>query len=250
MVERRTFCRVTRPLIAVTCYREQASWGVWHRPADLLGTGYADAVLDAGGAPVLLPPLPAAVPDILAAVDGVVLAGGADLDPTRYGAQRHPSTGPSRPDRDAAELAVVAASVERELPVLAICRGMQVLNVALGGTLEQHLPDRLGTHPHQDGDGRFRQRTVRVEDGSRLASIVGRQLDVSCYHHQGVDRLGQGLSPVAWSEDGVLEAVELARPGFAIGVQSHPEESDDRRLFAALVQAAVARRAKRAAART
>lgn len=232
---------MARPLIAVTCYREEASWGVWRRPADLLGAGYADAVLDAGGAPVLLPPLAAAVPDVLAAVDGVVLAGGADLDPARYGAARHPCTGPARPDRDAAELAAVNLALEQALPILAVCRGMQVLNVALGGTLVQHLPDHPGTAPHLDGDGRFRQQTVRVGEGSRLASIVGSRLDVSCYHHQAVERPGDGVVPVAWSADGVIEAVELDRPAFALGVQSHPEESDDRRLFAALVEASAAR---------
>lgn len=234
---------MTRPLIAVTSYREEASWGVWHRPADLLGAGYADAVLAAGGAPVLLPPLPAAVPAVVAAVDAVVLAGGPDVDPGRYGAVRDPATGPGRPDRDAAELLLVGACLERHLPLLAICRGMQVLNVAQRGSLVQHLPAVAGTAPHRDGEGDFRARTIRVEPGSRLASIVGLQLDVHCYHHQAVDRLGDGLVPVAWSEDGVVEAVELDGPGFAVGVQSHPEESGDRRLFTALIEAAAQRRA-------
>jgi gamma-glutamyl-gamma-aminobutyrate hydrolase PuuD len=233
---------MARPVIAVTTYREHASWGVWRRPADLLGTGYADAVLAAGGAPVLLPPLPDAVPAVLDAVDGVVLAGGADLDPGLYDAPRDPATGAPRPDRDAAELAVAQACVERGLPLLAVCRGMQVLDVALGGTLCQHLPSIEGTSAHRGADGEFTERTVHVAPQSRLAAVVGTSLAVHCYHHQALDRIGEGLTPVAWSEDGVVEAVEHDGPGFVLGVQSHPEESEDRRLFSALVRAAADRR--------
>ena len=234
---------MARPVIGITTYREQAAWGVWHRPADLLGAGYADAVLDAGGAPVLLPPLPDALDDALGALDGVVLAGGADLDPQRYGAPRDPATGPPRRDRDDAELLLARACLERGTPLLAICRGMQVLDVALGGTLVQHLPAVPGTADHRGGDGVFVEREVRVEPGSRLAQVVGERLAVHCYHHQAVERLGEGLVPVAWSEDGVVEAVELPSPSFVLGVQSHPEESADRRLFAALVDAAASVRA-------
>ena len=229
---------MARPVIAVTTYREPAAWGVWRRPADLLGTGYADAVLAAGGAPVLLPPLPDAVPSVLDAVDGVVLAGGADLDPSLYEAARNPATGPPRPDRDGTELAVATACLARGLPLLAVCRGMQVLDVALGGTLCQHLPDVDGTRPHRGADGEFTQRTVRIAPDSRRAQVVGPSFAVHCYHHQALDRLGAGLRAVGWSEDGVVEAVELDGPAFVLGVQSHPEESDDRRLFAALVRAA------------
>jgi putative glutamine amidotransferase len=225
-----------RPVIAITTYREDAAWGVWRRPADLLGAGYADAVLAAGGAPVLLPPLAEAAVDVLRAVDGVVLAGGADVEPQRYDAPRDPATGPPRPDRDEAELALTRACLERGVPLLAICRGMQILDVALGGDLIQHLPVELS---HRGGEGFFQRRTVDVEAGSRLASIVGTRFEVHCYHHQAVGRLGEGLRPVAWSEDGVVEAVELrgAEP-LVLGVQSHPEESADRRLFEALVRAA------------
>lgn len=231
-----------RPVIGITTYREPASWGVWQRPADLLGAGYADAVVAAGGAPVLLPPLPEVALDALQALDALVLAGGADVDPQRYAAGRDPATGPPRQDRDDTELALARACLEREVPLLAICRGLQVLNVALGGTLVQHLPDVAGTAAHRAGDGRFHERTLDVAPGSRLAALVGDRLDVHCYHHQAVDRLADGLRAVAWSEDGVVEAVERVPEGaFVLGVQAHPEESADRRLFAALTDAAARR---------
>lgn len=229
---------MTRPVIGVTTYRETAQWGVWSRPADLLGAGYADAVLAAGGAPVLLPPLPDAVADVVAVLDGVVLAGGADVSPSRYAAPRDPRTGPERADRDESELAIAAACLTRGLPMLAICRGMQVLDVALGGTLHQHLPDRPGTDAHRRGDGEFAEHCVRVARGSRLERVVGGELEVHCYHHQALDRLGEGLRAVAWSDDGVVEAVEHESLPFVVGVQSHPEESADRRLFTALVEQA------------
>lgn len=227
-----------RPVIGITTYREEASWGRWRRSADLLGVRYADAVVAAGGAPVLLPPVPSTALDTLHVLDALVLAGGADLDPGRYGATLDPATGPPRPDRDASELLLARLCVDRAIPLLAICRGMQVLNVTLGGDLVQHLPDRPGSAPHRGGDAVFHARTVRVAPDTRLHSIVGQELDVHCYHHQAVRRLGEGLRATAWSEDGVVEAVEPAAPsGFVLGVQAHPEESDDRRLFAALVAA-------------
>ena len=233
---------MARPVIGITTYREDAAWGVWRRPADLLGAGYADAVLDAGGAPVLLPPLADAVPDVLGALDGVVLAGGADVDPQRYDAPRDPATGPPRRDRDETELALARACLDRGTPLLAICRGMQVLDIALGGSLVQHLADVPDLADHRGGDGVFVEREIRVQPGSRLAGIVGERLPVHCYHHQALDRLGDGVVPVAWSEDGLVEAVEVTGAAFAVGVQSHPEESADRRLFAALVDAAAGAR--------
>jgi putative glutamine amidotransferase len=232
---------MTRPVIGITTYREPAAWGVWRRPADLLGTGYADAVHDAGGAPVLLPPLPESVPHALRALDGLVLAGGSDVDPQRYGAPHGAATGPPRPQRDEAELLLARACLDAGVPLLAICRGLQVLNVALGGDLVQHLPDVPGSAPHRGGDGVFHERTVQVDPGSLLGATVGPALDVHCYHHQAVARLGDGLRAVAWSEDGVVEALERVSPeGFVLAVQSHPEESADRRLFTALVVAAAA----------
>jgi putative glutamine amidotransferase len=231
-------CGMRRPVIGITTYREEASWGVWRRSADLLGARYTDAVVAAGGAPVLLPPVPSTALDVVHVLDGLVLAGGADLDPERYGAIPDPATGPPRRDRDDTELLLARVCVDRGTPLLAICRGMQVLNVALGGDLVQHLPDVPGSAPHRGKDAVFHPRPVRVAPDTALQSIVGQELDVHCYHHQAVGRLGEGLRAVAWSEDGVVEAVEPAVPsGFVLGVQAHPEESDDRRLFAALVAA-------------
>ena len=227
-----------RPVIGITTYRETAAWGVWHRPADLLGAGYADAVVAAGGAPVLVPPVPSTALDALEALDGLVLAGGADVQPECYGAVAEPTTGAPRPERDESELQLARACLARGTPLLAICRGLQVVNVALGGDLVQHLPDVPDTGAHRGGDGVFHERTIRVDQGSRLGSVVGGQLDVHCYHHQAVGRLADGLRAVAWSEDGVVEAVEPAEPaGFVVAVQAHPEESADRRLFHALVDA-------------
>ena len=231
-----------RPVIGITSYRETASWGVWHRPADLLGAGYADAVADAGGAPVLLPPVPSTALDALAALDGLVLAGGADVQPECYGAVADPATGAPRPERDESELLLARACLEQGTPLLAICRGLQVVNVALGGDLVQHLPDVEGAAPHRRGDGLFHERSVRVDVGSRLAEPVGLELAVHSYHRQAVGRLADGLRAVAWSEDGVVEAVEPLDPaGFVVAVQAHPEESADRRLFRGLVDAAARR---------
>jgi len=234
---------MSRPVIGITTYREDASWGVWQRPADLLSAGYADAVVDAGGAPVLLPPLREAALEVLRVLDGLVLSGGADVDPSRYGADPHARTGFARTDRDETELLLAAACWEQSLPLLAICRGMQVLNVALGGDLVQHLPDVEGSAAHRGVDGVFAQRTLSVDPGSLLGGLVGTSLDVQCYHHQGVGRVGDGLRAVAWSEDALVEALERIDGGaFLLAVQSHPEESADRRLFARLVEAAAAPR--------
>ncbi len=228
-----------RPVIGITTYREPASWGVWRRPADLLGTAYADAVLEAGGAPVLLPPLPEAALDVLRILDGVVLAGGADVDPGRYGASPHPETGVPRSDRDETELLLATACWQRGIPLLAICRGMQVLNVALGGDLVQHLPDVDGAADHRGADGVFEERTLSVDPHSVLGRAVGTSLDVHCYHHQGVGRVAHGLRPVAWSQDGLVEGLESVEgAAFVLAVQSHPEESADRRLFTRLIEAA------------
>lgn len=234
-----TVACMSRPIIGVTTYREHAAWGVWSQAADLIGVTYTDAVAEAGGVPVLLPPLPDGVLGALPALDGLVLTGGGDVDPGLYGATPHPATDPPQPERDRAEIALLRACLESGTPLLAICRGLQVLNVALGGTLHQHLPDVPGAGPHRGPAGVFHHHHVRVASPSRLASLVGPALDAHCYHHQAIDRLGPGVRAVAWSEDGIVEAVELAgAPGFVLGVQSHPEASDDRRLFAGLVTAA------------
>jgi anthranilate synthase component 2/putative glutamine amidotransferase len=167
-----------------------------------------------------------------------VLAGGADLEPERYGQAPGPHTTVLRPDRDATELAVLQAALARDLPLLAICRGMQLLNVALGGDLVQHLPDVPGTTCHDPGPGLFERRQVHTAPGSELHRLLGPTAAVDCHHHQAVDRIAPDLTPSAWADDGVVEAVEAAGRSFCVGVQCHPEAGDDRRLFAAHVSAA------------
>ncbi|MGH3715290.1 MAG: gamma-glutamyl-gamma-aminobutyrate hydrolase family protein [Micromonosporaceae bacterium] len=226
-----------RPVIGVTTYAEEARWGVWSRPAALLPRTYVDVVAAAGGIPVLLPPTPGAA-EAIGAVDALVLAGGADVDPASYGAERDPRTGPTHPERDAAEVALLRAALDAGTPVLGVCRGMQLLNVALGGTLIQHLPDALGHTAHQPAPARFGRSEVKVRPASRLARIIGTALSVPCYHHQGVRRLGADLLPSAWAADETVEAIEHRNHPFVIGVQWHPEEGTDVRLFRALVEAA------------
>src|SRR4051794_10277415 len=169
-----------RPLIGITTYREQARWGFWDVPAVLLPANYADAVAEAGGEPVLLP-TGAVSAAITGRLDGLVIAGGADVDPARYGQDAGPNTLSTRPERDASEIALLQAALDEDLPVLAICRGMQLLNVLLGGTLMQHLPDRPGTEPHQLGLGLFAERQVHTEAASAIGAILGPVLPVDCH---------------------------------------------------------------------
>jgi putative glutamine amidotransferase len=231
-----------QPLIGLSAYCEEARWAHWRKPAVLLPTDYAEQVTAAGGIPVLLPPLPgvAAAADRL---DGLLLTGGGDIDPGRYGAQPHPRTSRVSGPRDAAELELLDAATQERLPVLGVCRGMQLVNVARGGTLCQHLPDDAG---HALAPGMFGSHPVRVAAGTRLAGILGANgdgVDVPTAHHQAVDRLGDGLVASAWAEDGVVEAVEAGAGGdpFLLAVQWHPEVGTDPRLVAALVAAAAAR---------
>lgn len=209
---------------------------MWDTDCVLLPRSYTDAVLAAGGAPVLLPPATASAAAV-DRLDAVVLSGGADVDPARYGAPAHPETGPLRDDRDAAELAVLDRALARGVPVLAVCRGLQLLTVALGGTLVQHLPDAVGHHGHNPRPGVYGTTDVTLVPGSRAAAALGSGVRARCHHHQAVDRLGDGLVVTGRAGDGTVEAVERAGPGFVLGVQWHPEQ-DDPRLFAALVRAA------------
>ncbi len=227
-----------RPLIGISTYREQARWGYWDVPAVLLPASYADAVAECGGEPVLLP-TGSITAGVVARLDGLVLAGGADIDPARYGQAAGAHTTVVRPDRDDAEVAVLAAALDRDLPLLAICRGMQLLNVALGGALVQHLPDVPGTGSHSGGPGVFARREVRTAAGSRLAALLGPAATAECHHHQALGRVAECLTSAAWAEDGVLEGVEAAGRRFCLGVQWHPEAGEDRRLFRALVDAAL-----------
>jgi putative glutamine amidotransferase len=229
-------------VIGLTTYLEQAKTGVWDVPASFLPQVYFEAVTRAGGIAVLLPPQPAS-PEIAArvldSIDGLVITGGKDVDPARYGQQPHPTTDDPRPDRDEWEDALLTAAIERKLPFLGICRGAQVLNVARGGTLHQHLPEVVGHDGYQLGDGNFNTVPVSVDDGSDLHELIGDGVDVAVYHHQAIDQLGDGLRVTARTADGVIEAVELDSVPFGVAVQWHPEETlDDLRLFAGLVEAA------------
>jgi putative glutamine amidotransferase len=226
------------PVIGVTTYLEQSKFGLWDTPAAVLARGYLDGVVNGGGVPVLLPPVGEVTADLLSRVDGLIVAGGADVDPVHYGADRAPETGPPRPDRDHAEHVLIEAALANGVPLLAVCRGMQLLNVVLGGTLHQHLPDNVGNTDHLPAPGVFGRVGVKVLPDSRLSAIMGSDVDVHCHHHQSIDTLGAGLVSVAWAGDGVVEAVELAEPEFVLGVQWHPEENGaDSRLFEALVNA-------------
>jgi gamma-glutamyl-gamma-aminobutyrate hydrolase PuuD len=235
--------RPAPPLVGLTTYREQASWGVWSMPADLLPADYADGVRAAGGVPLLLPPSdPDVASPALDAVHGLLVAGGPDVDPARYGAARNAATGPPRHGRDAWELALVRAAIERDLPVLAVCRGMQVLNVALGGDLRQHLPDDVGTDLHCPTVGVHGRHGVALAAGSTLHSVLGDDTEVATYHHQGLGRLGAGLTATGWADDGVVEGVELAGRSWVLGVQWHPEAFAGEPMFAAFVAACLAYR--------
>jgi gamma-glutamyl-gamma-aminobutyrate hydrolase PuuD len=230
------------PVIGISSYAESASWGVWHRAATLLPRTYVDAVAAAGGAPVLLPPVPESMSTMLAAMDGIVLSGGPDIDPARYGANPHDQTTTPQHTRDEAEFQLVAAALAADVPVLAICRGMQLLNVARGGRLHQHVPDVVGTNNHRIATATYARAEVGIRPGSRLADVLGERALISCYHHQAIESLGDGVEPVAWAADGTIEAVELPSRRFALGVQWHPEEDlEDLRLFTALMRAAADR---------
>lgn len=234
-----------RPVIGLTTYLQQAQTGVWDVRASFLPSIYVDGVTMAGGIATLLPPQP--VDDeigsrVLDGVDGLVITGGRDVDPSAYGQQAHPTTDQPARDRDAFEFALVRGALARRLPILGICRGAQVLNVALGGTLHQHLPDVLGHTRHQAGNAVFTTSSVRTVPGTKLAKLIGDSSDAQCYHHQAIDRLGQGLIVSAQDGvDGVIEGVELPGEQFVLAVQWHPEERlDDLRLFAGVVEAASA----------
>lgn len=232
------------PVIGLSAYCEDARWAYWHKPAVLLPVNYAEQVAAAGGIPLLLPPLPG-VAGAVDRLDGLLLTGGGDIDPGRYGAEPHPRTTRVSGPRDAAELELLDAAAAAGLPVLGICRGMQLVNVARGGTLRQHLPADAG---HFAAPGTFGSHPVRVAAGTRLAGIVGANgsgVDVPTAHHQAIDRIGDGLVAAAWTEDGVIEAVEPSATGesFLLAVQWHPETGTDPRLIEALVAAASERMA-------
>lgn len=238
-------------MIGLTTYLQQAQTGVWDVRASFLPAIYFEGIGLAGGISVLLPPQPVddAIADrVLDGLDGLIITGGRDVDPAAYGSERHPSTDEPVEDsrtRDAFELALLQSALRRGVPVLGICRGAQVLNVALGGTLHQHLPDVVGHTRHQQGNAVFSTSTITTVPGTRVAEMVGPSTEAQCYHHQAIDRLGDGLIISASDSDGVIEAVEVDQdrhPGqWVVAVQWHPEERlDDLRVFAGLVGAAAA----------
>ncbi|MBA2560673.1 MAG: gamma-glutamyl-gamma-aminobutyrate hydrolase family protein [Propionibacteriales bacterium] len=233
---------MTRPIIGVTSYCDPATWGRWTRvPAVLVPERYIGHVRAAGGLPVVVPPLgDGATPDdaeaMLARLDGLVLIGGADVESRHYGQEPHLLAQESRVDRDASEL-LLATTARDRIPVLGVCRGMQIMAVAAGGVLEQHLPDRIGHLEHAPGPATYGRRVVEPRRGSRLASLLGDRLEVNCHHHQGVAS-HPSYEVAAWSSDGVIEAIESPDSAFHIGVQWHPETGADGRLFDALVSAA------------
>jgi putative glutamine amidotransferase len=230
----------SKPVIGISAYREEADWGSWHGVrADLLPASYAEAVTAAGGVPVLLPAsLDAeAAAAVLSRVDGLILAGGADVNPAQYRADAAPQTSGWRTDRDASELALLDEARGRALPTLGICRGMQIMAVAAGGSLAQHVPDLVGHQGHSPAPGVYGRTSVEVAPASQLAGILGDRLTVPCHHHQSVDE-HPGFAPVARAADGLLEAMENPDLPFWLAVQWHPETDTDRRLFDALVAAA------------
>ena len=227
-----------RPLIGITTYVDHARWGVWETEAALIPYRYVVAVQRAGGRALLLPPSDDAAPETVAALDGIIFSGGPDLDPALYGQ----SPAPGRAGRDSSEVALMREALDQKAPLLGICRGMQLLNVVLGGDLDKEQPGSL----HLEEPGTLAEHDVTIAPDSPLGRLLGERAPVHSHHHQGLRRLGRGLRAVAWAEDGVIEGV--ATPdGFAIGVLWHPEESEDRRLFEALVGVAKTRAEQREA---
>ena len=236
-----------RPIIGITSYAQPAKWGAWDLPAALVPLYYVESVHQAGGRALLVPPSDDAVQETLDVLDGIVFSGGIDIDPAVYGAERHPATDPAQAHRDAGELALLAAALERDIPTLAICRGFQLLNVLRGGDLVQHLPEAVGHEGHRETLGVFSKHPVEITEGTQLEAILGpRHGSVRSSHHQGVGKVGEGLVESAYAEDGSLEAIEDPSKRFALGVLWHPEmEDDDKRLFEALVAEARSYRADR-----
>lgn len=233
-------------LIGVTAATEPARWGVWNQPADLAPTGYSLTVQRAGGVTLLLPTDPAVTEDpgpLLDRLDGLILAGGADVDPASYEVEPAPRTADTRPERDEFEIALAKAALERDLPLLGVCRGFQVINVAAGGTLTQHLPDVLGHERHRTVAGQFDEHEVELTEGSMIAGLCSSdRLTVQSHHHQGLDRIGDGLEVTGIAiPDRIPEAFEVTARSFALGVQWHPEIDENDSLVAALVAAARAR---------
>ena len=228
-----------RPVVGITSYaEEQVRWGPWTEAAALVPLAYVRAIERAGGRPLLIPPSEEAIDETLDALDGIVFSGGSDLHPGLYEAEAHPETADVREERDHAEMALLKAALERDMPVLAVCRGSQVLNVALGGDLVQHLPDTLGHDEHRPVNGEWAEHDVRLDQASRVGGLLGERAPVKSHHHQGYGRIGEGLRETGWADDGTVEALEDQSKRFTVGVLWHPEEGEDMALFEGLVEEA------------
>ena len=227
-----------QPIVGVSALVEIVRFGAWTTPSAVVPMAYVRALEHSGARALAIPPSVDAIEETLDVFDALILSGGIDVDPIAYGADPHPETSGVQPERDRAELALVTAALERDMPVLAVCRGSQVLNVARGGDLVQHLPDVVGHDRHRHTPGVFADHDVELEVGSRLESILGERAPVKSHHHQGFGRIGDDLRVAAWADDGTPEALEAEGQRFAVGVLWHPEESDDFRLFETLADEA------------
>ena len=237
---------MSRPTIGITSYWAEVQLGKWQSRATVTFHGYVEGTRLAGGRPLVIPADPYLVDDpddVLDLLDGIVFVGGDDVAPELYGAKRHPATGPRNERRDAVELSLMRRALDRDLPLLAICRGFQVLNVARGGTLVQHLADHIDQLPHRADDSHYGVHDVVTVEGSRLRSIVGERATVHSHHHQGADRIGEGLTVTATAvPDGIAEGLEDAGKRFCVGVLWHPDadaEGSGASLFETLVSSSV-----------
>jgi putative glutamine amidotransferase len=226
-----------RPIVGITTDVQLTSFGAWTEESALVPTDYTRAVERAGGRAMLVPP----------SDDGLVLSGGSDLDPASYGQELHPETKGVIEERDRAELALLRGALERDMPVLAVCRGSQILNVGLGGDLVQHLPEVVGHDDHKHTPGEYADHDVSVDPGTQLGALLGDRAPVKSHHHQGFGRIGSGLRESARAEDGTVEALEDPSRRFALGVLWHPEAGEDTRLFEAFVEEARRYRSERQA---
>jgi putative glutamine amidotransferase len=236
---------MSRPVIGITTYLTPARFGVWEEETALVPAAYVRALELAGGRPLLVPPSMDGIDETLDRLDGLLFSGGSDLDPELYGQQPHPETNGIVPERDRAEITLLQAALARDMPVLAVCRGSQVLNVALGGDLVQHLPEVVGDAKHKHTPGQFADHEVDVRPGTVLHRIVGKHAPVKSHHHQGYGKLGEGLREAARAEDGTIEALEDPDRRFTVGVLWHPEAGEDFALFEALVEEAREYRSER-----